>query len=334
MSRFCGACGAALPEGAGFCGACGAGAQQAASPAAPPAFQPLAQPVPAASAGYASAGPASPGPASPASASPASATAVPVAQSSNTWVKVVLVVVAIIFVGGAIAVAGVIYVAHKVSQKAHAYAHQVLDQMPSATPAVAAGDRAAGASASQADSTPSGPPSGFTGDACRLLSKADVSRAIGVEVVETRATDGGCSYLAKGTSVDMVAKHTAAMVGAKGADKKSQAMIEQFAGLVGNSMPAKEKSDLDNGDGSTVVLAFGIDTNEAEEQMKLNAKGLSFGGMGSIDAIDGIGDEAFSKADSMMFVRKGDKLIRIMYSSCPCGTAAIRPLAKQIVANL
>jgi hypothetical protein len=56
--------------------------------------------------------------------------------------------------------------------------------------------------------------------------------------------------------------------------------------------------------------------------------------MGSIDAIDGIGDEAFSKADSMMFVRKGDKLIRIMYMTCPCSTNAIKPLAKQIVANL
>ena len=66
----------------------------------------------------------------------------------------------------------------------------------------------------------------------------------------------------------------------------------------------------------------------------MNAKALGFGGMGSIDAIDGIGDEAFSKADSMMFVRKGDKLIRIMYMACPCSTNAIKPLAKTIVANL
>jgi len=31
-----------------------------------------------------------------------------------------------------------------------------------------------------------------------------------------------------------------------------------------------------------------------------------------------------------MFVRKGDKLIRIMYMSCPCATAAIKPLAKRL----
>jgi hypothetical protein len=123
-------------------------------------------------------------------------------------------------------------------------------------------------------------------------------------------------------------------MGAKGADKKTHGMFEQFAGAIGNNMPKNETSDNDRPDGNTVVLTFGIDTNAAEEQMKLNAKALGFGGMGAIDAIDGIGDEAFSKADSMMFVRKGDKLIRITYISCPCSTDAIKPLAKKIVANL
>jgi hypothetical protein len=124
------------------------------------------------------------------------------------------------------------------------------------------------------------------------------------------------------------------MLGAKGADKKTQGMIEQFAGVIGNNVPKNETSDIQTADGNVIVLTFGIDTNGAEEQMRLNAKVLGIGGMGGIDAIDGIGDEAFSKSDSMMFVRKGDKLIRIMYMSCPCGTDAIKPLAKKIVANL
>ena len=67
--------------------------------------------------------------------------------------------------------------------------------------------------------------------------------------------------------------------------------------------------------------------------MHLNAKVLGGLGPGRRD-LDGIGDEAFAEADAMMFVRKGDKLIRIMYSSCPCVTDAIKPLAKEIVANL
>jgi hypothetical protein len=262
------------------------------------------------------------------------AQAAPAAKSSSPWVKVAIVAVVIIFVGGAIAIAGVIYVAHKVSQKAHEYTREVLGETAPATPSATSDRSPRSTSPAEAESAKSGVASGYTGDACKLLSKEDVSRTIGVVVVATQSTDGGCSYLAKGTSVDMTSKHAAAMMGAKGADKKTQGMFEQFAGVVGNSMPKKEASDNDRTDGNTVVLGFGIDTNDAEEQMKLNAKVLGIGGMGSIDAIDGIGDEAFSKADSMMFVREGDKLIRIMYMSCPCSTDAIKPLAKEIVANL
>jgi uncharacterized membrane protein len=249
------------------------------------------------------------------------------AKSSSPWLKIVIVVVIVIFAVGALAVGGVIYVAHKVSQKAHEYSREVLGETSPTTTATPA-DKSADATTS-ADKS-----SAVTGDACRLLSKEDVSRAIGVTILETQKTDGGCSYLAMGTAAGMTAKHTAAMMGAKGADKKTQGMIEQFAGAIGNSTPKDEKSDIETADGNVVVLSFGIDANAAEEQMKLNAKVLGIGGMGGIDAIDGIGDEAFSKADSMMFVRKGDKLIRIIYLSCPCGTDAIKSLAKQLVANL
>jgi hypothetical protein len=32
----------------------------------------------------------------------------------------------------------------------------------------------------------------------------------------------------------------------------------------------------------------------------------------------------------MIMVRKGNKLVRIMYLTCPCGTEAVKPLAKEI----
>jgi hypothetical protein len=267
------------------------------------------------------------------SAPRAAGSAAGVAKSSSPWVKVAVVAVAIIFVGGALAVGGVIYLGHKVSQKAREYSHEVLGGT-APTSSKASGDRGPVAAGSAGQSTRSAANSAVAGDACRLLSKEDVSRAIGVVIVETSPTDGGCFYLAKGTAADMGAKHAAAMTGAKGADKKTQGMFEQFAGAIGNSMPQNATDDTQRADGNVVVLSFAIDTNAAEEQMKLNAKALGIGAIGGIDAIDGIGDEAFSKADSMMFVRKGDKLIRIMYMSCPCSTDAIKPLAKEIVANL
>ncbi len=326
MSKFCGACGAPLHEGAGFCGSCGVSTQQAASTSPQAVFRPVLRPDTPAAAPQAEYQPVT-SPAAPPAVPPVAASPAAVAKSSSPWLKIVIVVAIVIFAVGALAVGGVIYVAHKVSQKAQEYKREVLGESP--TPATGAAPGAGGVQPTAATGEEESP--AVTGDECHLLSKEDVSAAIGVAILETMPTDGGCSYLAKGTQADMTGKHTAAMVGA---DKKTQGMLEQFAGAIGSSMPKKEASENDRPDGNTIVLGFGIDTNDAEGQMKLNAKALGFGGMGSIDAIDGIGDEAFSKADSMMFVRKGDKLIRIMYMTCPCSTNAIKPLAKKIVANL
>lgn len=68
------------------------------------------------------------------------------------------------------------------------------------------------------------------GDVCRLLSKQDVSKAVGVEIVRTESKDNGCSYMAKGTQQDMTAKHLKAMVADNGADKKTQEIAEKIAG--------------------------------------------------------------------------------------------------------
>jgi hypothetical protein len=248
--------------------------------------------------------------------------------------KIVIVVVIVIFAVGAMAVGGVIYVAHKVSQKAQEYKREVLGESAAPAPGAAPGVTPGGDGGQlSAAATPDGKSSAVAGDACRLLSKEDVSSAIGVTIVETQPSDDGCSYLAKGTAADMVAKHTAAMIGAKGADKKTQGMVEQFARVIGDSAPKEETKGTETADGNVVVLSFAIESNSGRAEMHLNAKVL--GGLGPAQqAIDGIGDEAFAEADAMMFVRKGDRLIRIMYSSCPCITDAIKPLAKEIVANL
>ena len=304
MNRFCGKCGAPLQEGFGFCGSCGASAQQPTSSPQQQAFQTVAQSV----------------------MSPTPPPAV-VAKASSPWLKIVLVTFVIVFVCGVAAVGGVIYLAHKVGQKAHEYSREILGgTSPAATETAAGGSSSAAAPADQSTAA--------TGDPCLLLSKQEVSKAIGIAIVETSPADGGCSYLAKGTAADMAAKHAAAMMAAKGADRKTQGMFEQFAGGVLNNMPKNATEDTQSADGNVVVFTFGIDTNAAREQMQLNGKVL--GGLGSAaqQPLEDIGDEAFAEADSMMMVRKGDKLIRIMYMSCPCNTEAIKPLAKQLAASL
>jgi len=36
----------------------------------------------------------------------------------------------------------------------------------------------------------------------------------------------------------------------------------------------------------------------------------------------------------MMLVRKNDKLIRIMYMMCPCNTADVTPLVRELIENM
>jgi hypothetical protein len=166
-----------------------------------------------------------------------------------------------------------------------------------------------------------------------LLSKEEVGRAIGVEILATQTADGGCSYLAKGDSGGMTAKHMSAMIGAKGADAKTQQMVQGFAGGMFKAMQNENHEETSDSNGNVPVFTFGIDTNSADTQMQLNRKVLGGLGPGAQD-ISGIGDQAFDIAGASMMFRKGDKMVRIMYSTCPCGLEEIKPLAKKLADRL
>jgi len=217
----------------------------------------------------------------------------------------------IIFVGG---IAAAFYVAHKVSQKYHEVKAEVMG--------------AADSGASPADAQNS---SSTLGDACRFLSKEDVSKAIGVEILRTQSEDNGCSYIAKGTQVDLMAKHAAAMAGDMGADKNAQQFAQAYAGIIGRtSQGEKHKDEPAPGEGP--VFGFSLDQNAAEEQMRLNAAVL--GNLGPKQGLPSIGDQAFVTGDGIMLVRKGKTLVRIMYLTCPCGVKQVIPLAQKLAASL
>ena len=38
--------------------------------------------------------------------------------------------------------------------------------------------------------------------------------------------------------------------------------------------------------------------------------------------------------NAMIMVRKGDKVINIMYTTCPCSTEQVKPLAKKLADSL
>ena len=294
MANFCENCGS--PLSGPFCVKCGADMRSAGSVQRQPPATTVQTPALK----------AAPAPAVPIGAKPG---------GMSPLVKLGVAAVVIIFVGGAVAIGGVLYVAHRVSQKVHEVAGEFTGSAP---------DQHSGASPAGSGSA------NGTSDACSLLTQEDVSRAIGVEIIRAQPGENSCSYIAKGDQADMTAKHTTAMMAARGADKKSQQMIQTFAGGMFKTFQSESKEAPSGTPGEVMVFSFSIDTNSAGAQMQLNSKTLRRLGPTGAQSMPGIGDEAFVSGDSMVMVRKGEKLIRIMYMTCPCGTDAVKPLAKKI----
>lgn len=320
MAKFCGACGQQLSDASAFCIHCGTPTQTASVASAPtphaptpsaaptqpaysqvnvpgqPAYTPVSTPPPAQ---YA--------PVNPTAGAPSQYPPAPAAKSSGLGLKIVLVILVVLFMGGLLAVGGLLYVGHRVATKIKA----------------AAAENGLSLTSDESATKP------FRGDPCALLSKDDVSAAIGVQIVATHSTGDGCEYLAQGTSADMTARHMSAMMKTKGADDPTQDTIHKLAGGLFSAQQSESKEQTQDANGNTPVFAFSVDPNSARAQMQLNQKVLGSLGPQS-PKIEGIGDEAFDSAGSMMMVRKGDKLIRIMYMMCPCSTDEVKPLARKL----
>lgn len=306
-AKFCNKCG--TPSiGTAFCNKCGADMRQATAPALP--ATPVSQAAPAAQ-----------------------------AQTKGSPLTKILIGFAVVVIAvGAMAAGGVYYVVYRVKQKVHEVARDAgLSPTPDSSSGSGGGSlmgsiskMVSGGSGGSSDSDTNG---GISGDPCRLLSTQEVGRAIGVEIVATQPAEGGCSYLAHGDSGDMTAKHMAAMMAKNGADAKTQQMIQGFAGGMAKAFQSEGHEKTSDSNGNVPVFTFGVDNHAAEAQMRLNAKVLGRLGPGQVD-IPGIGDQAFDEAGAMLMVRKGDKMIRIMYSTCPCSLDAIKPLAKMLADRL
>ena len=295
MATFCVKCGATLGGGP-FCTKCGADMSNVGTPSQPRSLAPVAQTPQS--------------PAAPSSTGPA-----PAKQGMSALAKLGIAVVVFLFVGGALAAGGLYYVAHRISQKIHEEAGNILGSSPTST---------------SPDSASAGNGSRIPGgiDVCRLLSKEDVGRAVGVAIARAQPGDNSCSYIAKGDKADMLAKHTTAMLAARGADQQTQQKIQKFAGGMFKTFQSEQPASEQDTSGEVPVFSFSVDQNAAEEQMRLNQKML--GVIGDQESLPGLGDQAFVSADGMILMRKGKNFVRIMFIACPCDTEAVKPLAKEI----
>ena len=249
----------------------------------------------------------------------------PAKQGASTLAKLGMAAVVIIFVGGAAGVVGIYYVAHRVSQRVHQAADGILGSSSHST---SRNSESGDSGSAESTSRGSGSAASSMGDVCRFLSKEDVSQAIGVEIVRAHSEDDGCNYFAKGTQADMTAKHLTIMMASRGADKKTQETIQTITGGLGKMFESEKPQSEQDNSGEVPVFNFTVDQYAAEEQMRMNAKGLAT--LGDTQGLPGIGDQAFVSADGIIMVRKGKSLIRIIYTTCPCGTDAVKPLAQKI----
>jgi hypothetical protein len=307
MARFCDKCGTHLNDSSSFCPACGAPVVSPSAAAASP-YQEVPQ-QPAYTAPVQPYAPPVQGYVPPARV----VTPAPAAKggSGSSALKIVLIVLVILVVCALGVVGSIVYLGHKVVTKLENKAAEVglSTHGPGTTTPV------------------------FQGDPCRFLTKAEVSKAIGLAITGTRSDEGGCEYLARGTAASMTSKHLSAIMGKSGADRETQDKIEKFAEGVFDTQQKNAEAADPGSAGETSVLSISFDQNSAQSQMKLDSKVLgALGPASGSSNLQGIGDEAFVAANGMMLVRKGDTLIRITYVSCPCSTEQIEPLAKKLAA--
>jgi hypothetical protein len=292
MAGFCRNCGSPLADGQGFCTRCGTPASGPPRPQTPPEAAPQ------------------PRPATPA-ALPQAAAAAPT-KSGSTLIKVLLVFLVVIFLFGAIGVAGIWFVAHRARQKFHEIG---LDDLSTAN----------------ANRRPA-----LGGiDPCSLLSKADVGQAAKVEVIRAEVSEGsdpGCVYNVQGDISDLVARHASLLH----KEPSTEAQRQQFESIAKNlfkGMNSEQRDSDSNHPGEAPVFSFTVTNAGSVAQM--NFSRMAFGRMpGSMANIQGLGDDALDIGGAMMLVRKGDKLIRVMYMMCPCATDDVVPLVRKLVASM
>jgi hypothetical protein len=228
-------------------------------------------------------------------------------------IKILIAVVIIFVVFGVFAATAMLYIGHRIHQKAQEFG---LTRSPEETRENSAALRRI--------------------DACTLLSKADVSQAVKMDVVRAESDHSetpGCVYSVSGDQGDLTAKHLTA-THKKEMTKSDQETFETFAKTIFHGTRPGSDGSISEHPGEAPVFTFSIDNNAAQLQMRLNKVALGNMGPSITPTIPNLGDEAFDAAGAMLFIRKGDKVVRIMYMTCPCGLDDVLPLAHKIVDGL
>jgi hypothetical protein len=233
----------------------------------------------------------------------------PPAAKGSPVVKIIVAVLAVLALCAVMAAAGIWYVAHRIRQRAQALG---LNHLPAAS----ARSRTVGGVA----------------NGCRLLSQDEVSKAVGMTIAraETSPDNEGCVYYVNATVAGLMAKK---MSGEHSNELDAQSR-QQVESTVRTMVQGLDTSGAEQ-NGQVPIFSFGVMDQGGTLEMKL-LKG-TLGNLGPANAsssVTGLGDEAFSAADVMLYVRKGDRLLMMTFNYLPDGTAKVTPLAQKILAKM
>ena len=308
MAKFCVKCGAVL-SGA-FCGKCGADMRDLVSPAQPHSSQAMSPQTQL------------PQPVAMQPQTVVSPTPSPAKQGMSGLAKLGIAAVVIIFVGGAAGVVGVYYVAHRVSQKIHQTADGILGSS-SDSRAISHGE---GSGSGEPESGRS--KGGTIGDMCRLLSKDDVSKAIGVEIVRTAARRQRLHLYRKRHAGGHDGEAHEGDGGRRGREQRTQDIAQKFAGGMGNMFQAeKPNPNRTHPEKCRYSLSRSI-KHAAEEQLRLECQSTRQSRPAARTARDRRSGVRVSRRHDLCAQRQ--KSGPHLCTHLPVRHRAVKPLAKKI----
>ena len=250
----------------------------------------------------------------PAAAAPPAVPIAPAAKSGS-GVKILLVILCVLAVGGVVVVGGLFYVAHRVKQAVVAKASEYGVDLPS---------RRTGSSAASTE---------LFRHPCDLLTKEEAASLLGEPIDRTEARSGSCLYygpvglsarLSKEGMSATLNKPNASLTGAEVADSVDQ-LMKSAAAQAGQA----------DGNGDYPLLTVMILEDGRTQMAAISAGKALFSGLkGAAEEIPDLGDRSIRLANLGLNVLKGDTLIRILPGPVPGANRKCVALARTMLPRM
>jgi hypothetical protein len=275
MSNFCRNCGAPMGANFAFCPQCRTPAADGAAPAPP-------------------------------------AAPMPPASKAGSGMKILLIILCILAVGGVAVVGGLFYVAHRVKQAVVAKASEYGVDLPSHARTSAA--------------TSIRP--------CDLLSEQEAASLLGEPIERTEVRDASCLYYGPpGLSARLGQEGMSAIVNTPGTSRTAAEAADTVDRLV-KSAAAQAGQTGSNGEYPLLTVVVAAGDGRAQMTAVLAGKALLSGLKGAGEEIPGLGDRAVRLGNLGLNVLKGDTLIRILPGPVPDANRKCILLARTMLPRL